>query len=82
MEMIVRFGEKIHVQKDIHRIKLFDELIDGFHRENYLLYLHRLLIDMVTNKYDTDIIDVFENNLQNKEFFRSKNLSMFVEYVL
>jgi hypothetical protein len=47
MEMIEKFEEKIHIQKDVvHHITLFLELIYIVHLENDLLHNHKFLLYM------------------------------------
>jgi len=56
MEMIEKFGEKIHVEKDVHQIMILYEHIEIIRLENYLLYYCNLSIYMDTNKYNIDYI--------------------------
>ena len=53
MEMTFGFERKIHVQKDVHRIKGFHEHIWIIHLENDLLH-YDISIDMDMYKQDID----------------------------
>ncbi len=74
MEMREKFEEKIHVEKDVHHIMTLCEHMDKIHRENDLLFVDNISLEMDMNKYDIVLFFVRENNRHKILFLYIENL--------